>query len=418
MTTIISLILLIVILIHSIVERKNNKEVYKDTLYQKTQKLKIFLYILSVISFFICLIINIVSNPNPTTKETITIIINCISLVILFLPLSLNNLYIKYFKDEEKYSHIKTIITNKYDKNLYKKFKIADINIIYLSEDTPDSKLKTIEEFEFKKSFLKKNLHIKTSNSKLLDKYLKENTIIKETKNLNTLYNKIENARGVHDNYIRSITYLIRTYLTLIISYISLQIAGFPIEYNLLCITCIKVLTIINSHYLYKTLPYDKDIMERKVKDKNILLGTQELFLTIIESFIVAFACLVPYMYAISQGGTQALGNTLYLVTFICTQLLITISKLSDSFILINFIKSLKNIKLITFIIVTIILIIILNTTTFLNTKNIELKNNISCLLFSLIPVLFIEITKLARYSTMKGKKKNELKNNKKQRRS
>ena len=43
---------------------------------------------------------------------------------------------------------------------------------------------------------------------------------------------------------------------------------------------------------------------------------------------------------------------------------------------------------------------------------------NISCILFSLIPIVSIEITKLARYFTLKGKKKNENKNNKKQRRS
>lgn len=408
-TIIISIIMLIIIILHSIVENKIYNNSYKDTLYKKVKKLKILLYILAFISLCLCLIVNISSN-----KETITIILNCLSIVILFLPLSLNNLYIKYFHDEEKYSHIKTIVTNIYDKNIYKKFNKSDINIIYLSSESPDNKFKTIEEQDIKSSLLKKNIHIKTTNENIVNKYLKENTIIKEFTDLNKKYTIIENSRGIHDNFIRSITYLIRTYLTLIISYLLLIAAGFPIEYNLICILSIKILTIFTSHYVYKKLPYDKDIMERKVKDKDILLGTQEIFLTTIEAFVTAFVCLVPYMYAISQGGTQALGNTLYLVTFICTQVLITFSKLNDSFIIINIIKSYKNIKLIIYTILSIIIVIFLNTSTILNTRNIELHNNLSCIMFSLIPIAFIEFTKLARYSTKKGKKKHELKNNKK----
>ena len=410
-TTIISLILFIIIILHTIVENKKYKEAYKDTLFKKVKKLQITLYILSFIAFFICLIINV---SNQAILNTTTIILNCISIVILILPLSLNNLYLKYFKDEEKYSHIKTIVTNIYHKKLYKEFNKADINIIYIGKESPDNKIKTIEEKDIKVSLLKKNLHINTTNKKIVDKYLKDNTSIKEFDNLDNIYNIIKNARGTHDNFIRSLTYILRTYLSLIISYLLLLAAGFPIEYNLLCILSIKVLTIITSHYLYKKLPHDKDIMERKVKDKNILLGTQEIFLTTIEAFVIAFVCLVPYMYAISQGGTQALGNTLYLVTFICTQVLITFSKLNDSFFIINIIKSYKNLRLIIYTIFSIILVILFNKTTLLNTRNIELQNNISCLVLSLIPIIFVELTKLARFSTKKGKKKHELKNNKK----
>ena len=43
---------------------------------------------------------------------------------------------------------------------------------------------------------------------------------------------------------------------------------------------------------------------------------------------------------------------------------------------------------------------------------NIGLKNYISALLISLISIIFIEITKLARYTTTKGIKRNGSKDN------
>ena len=169
---------------------------------------------------------------------------------------------------------------------------------------------------------------------------------------------------------------------------------------------------------IYKKMPYDEDIRERKVKNKNVVLGKQELLFTIIESFYISFVITLPYMYIMSQGGTQQFANTTYYLIFIYSELFIIYSNISESFILINIFKSFKNIYLILYSIFNILIILLLNFTTIFNTRNIYLHNNISCILFSLIPIVFIEITKLARYFTLKGKKKNENKNNKKQRRS
>lgn len=412
---IISLIILILIIIHNLYQKKKYNNSYKSNLYQKTKKLKIYLYILSALSFIICIIINLIINGNdPSIKTTITYLINSLSIAIIISPLTISNLYIYSFKDEEKYSHTKTLITNIFNKKLYRKIIKAGINIIYLSEKTPDYKLKTINESEIKKSLLSKNIHIKTTNLRILDKIINKENTLKEFNNLESLYQRIEQSRGIHDNYIRSINYIIRTYLTLIITYISLLIAGFPIEYNILTVMILKALTIITTEHIYKNLPFDTDIMERKVKDKNIFIGTQEILFTIFESFCISFTCTIPYMYALSQGGSQVLGNTMYLIIFIYIQLFIVFSKISDSFILINIFKSYKNIRLIIYTIICILMIVALNLTPILNTRNIELQNNMACLLFSLIPIIFIELIKLARYSTKKGKKKNELKNNKK----
>lgn len=416
---IISAILLVLIIILNIYQKRKAVEIYKDTLYQKSNKLKKTLYLLSCLTFIVVLIINlIVLGNDPSIKTTITYLVNSLSMLILISPLTLSNLYINYFKNEEKISHTKTIITNKIDDKLLKKFKKADINIILLSQEKQNLKLKVIEEIQIKKSLLTKNIHINTDNLNILDKLINKENTIKEFKNIKKLYNDIYNARGTHDNYIRNIKYIIRTYLSLIISYIFLLIMGFPVVYNILLVIILKIFTILTSTLVYKKLPYDKDIMERKVKNKKILLGKQETFLTIIESFCVSFAITLPYMFVLSQGSSQELANTLYYIVFIYIELFLTFSNISDSFIIVNVFQSIKNIRLIFYTIISILLVLFFNYTSIFNTRNIYLQNNLSSILFSLVPVIFIELTKLSRYLSMKGKKKNELKNNKKQRRS
>lgn len=408
----ISAILLIILIIHNIYQKKKYKNVYKDVLYKKTNKIIILLYILSFILFIIVLITNIILTDN--SLSTLSYIINALSISILVFPLTLSNLYIKSFNEEEKISHTKTIITNKLNKEQYIKFKKAGINIILLSKEKNKLKLPIIEENEIDKSILIKNIQIKTNNLNILDKlYNKDNTII-EFNSLEKTYNNLYLARGTHDNYIRNFKYIIRSYTSLIISYIFLIIMGFPAIYNLLLVLILKTFTIITSQYVYRKLPYDKDIMERKVKNKNILLGTQEFFFNLIESFCISFAVLIPYMYMLSQGGSQPLGNTLFFIVYLSSQLFIIYSNLSDSFILINIFKNIKNIRLIIYTIITILLIIFFNYCNIFETRNIYLQNNIAAILFGLIPTAFIELTKLSRYLTVKGKKKNESKNNKK----
>ena len=47
----------------------------------------------------------------------------------------INNYGCYTFNDEENYSHIKTITTNIYDKDITDKLNKADINVILLSEE-------------------------------------------------------------------------------------------------------------------------------------------------------------------------------------------------------------------------------------------------------------------------------------------
>ena len=416
---IISLCLFIFIIIINFIIIKKKSITYKSKLYQKTSNLVKFLYLITFLLFVISLIINLTINGNnPSTKATITYIVNSLSIAILCLPVSLQNLYRINFKDEEKFSHIKTIVTNIIDKKYLKKFTKAGINLIILSKENTDIKINTINEEEINKKALTKNILIKTDNPKIIEKYINKEDTLYEFNNLNIPYEKIKKARGVHDNYIRTIKYLMITYLPLILSYFCLSLLGFPTIYNLLLVILLKIFTMLTSNFLYRHLPYDKDIMERKVKDKNILFGKQELFLTIIISFFIFFAITLPYMSSLSQGGSIQLANTLFILVFIYSNLFLTFSTLSDSPLIINIIKSYKNIRLIIFLIICILLIVIFNFTTYFNTRNIYLHNNISCILFGLISIIIIEITKLARFTSLKGKKKNESKNNKKYKRS
>lgn len=392
---------------------KQKKEIFKSTLYKKISKLKIILYITSILIFILFLIINLSTlGTNPSNKEIITSIINALSIALLSLPISLSTLYNSFYQDEEKYAHIKTIITDKYDKEIIEKLNKADINVILLSESKTNFKI--IKEEKITSKVLLENIQIKTDNIKLLDKKIDKTTTIKEFKNLSKLYNKIETSRGTHDNYIRTIKYLVTSNLSIIISYILLHILGFPVQYNILLVSILKLYTTIKSRYLYKTLPYDQDIMLRKVKPANIILGKQETMFLIMESFIIAFSMTIPYMYFLASGISIPTSFTLQIVIFIITNTLLPYYEINDSSYLKNIFKYIKHIKLHIFTLISIVMILILNYTKYFGTSNIRLQNNIGCLVISIFTILLLELPKLARYSTVKGRLKNESKNNKK----
>ncbi len=411
---IITIIILLIIIIYKIYEYKKVKKSYRSELYKKAHKLNILLATLSLITFVILIIINTILSPSGIISN----IINSLAIAFLIFPVSLHNHYEHSFADEEKTSHIKTIITNKFDLKLMKKFRAAGINIIYLNKEPNEYFKNIIEEDDISKKYLLKTIQIKSSNIKIIDKLINKENTIKETKDLNKIYNLIEKSRGTHDNYIRTIKYLITTYLPLLLSYIFLTIMNFPITMNILLISILKLLTLLISRYVYKTLPYDKDLMERKVKNKNIFMGKQEIMLMILECFIIFFCLTIPYMYTLAQGGSRELANTIFLIIFIYSNIFVTYSNLSETIFIINITKIFKNLKLFIYTLVGILLTLFFNFIPYFKTRNIYLHNYISCVLFALLSILFIEITKLARYTTTKGKKKNDTKNNKKYKRS
>lgn len=408
---IISLAILLLLIIFNIYQVKKNKQVYKKDLYKKIKRLKSYLYLGSIIVFITFLIINLIPlGTKPLFNEIITSIINALSISLLSIPISLETLYLRYFNDEEKYSHTKTIVTNIYNKEIIDKLNKSDINVILLSQNK--TKLKSIKEDQITSNILKETIQIKTSNLKIIDKKINKENTIKEYKDIISLYNKIEKSRNIHENYIRAIKYLVTSNLSVLLSYIFLIIMKFPITYNILLISILKLYTTITSTYLYKHLPYDKDVMNRKVKPSNMIITKQELIFLIMENFILAFAMTTPYMYVLSSGASSLFANTLFIVAYIILNTLLSYYYINDSSFIKNIIVYIKNIRLHIFTIISIILIFIFNNTNYFQTRNITLQNNIACLIISVITILILEVTKLARYTTKKGNKKNETKNN------
>ena len=409
----ISIIIIILLITYNIYTNKKNKHVYKKDLYNNVKKIKIICYLISIIIFILFFVINLIPiGNNPTTKEIFNCIINSLSVSLLSIPISLDSLYVRFFNNEEKYSHTKTIVTNIYNEELINKFNKADINVILLSNTK--TKLKTIKEDEITSKILNETIQIKTNDLKIIDKKINKETTIKELNSLEDLYHKIEQSRGTNDNYVRTIKYLVSTYLSLILSYIFISIMSFPVYYNLLIVCILKLYTLIKTDYLYKSLPYDKDIMERKVKPLDVIMGNQEILFLIMESFIITFAITIPYMYILASGASKEFATTMSIVITIIINTLLSYYYLNDSSFIINIFKEIKNIRLHIFTLLSIILIIIVNFTTYFGTKNITLYNNFGGIAISSIFIVLLEIPKLARFISSKGNKKHANKNNKK----
>lgn len=409
----ISIIIIILLITYNIYTNKKNKHVYKKDLYNKVKKIKILCYLISIIIFILFFIINLIPiGNNPTTKEVFICIINSLSVALLSIPISLDSLYVRFFNNEEKYSHTKTVVTNIYNEDIINKLNTADINVILLSNTK--TKLKTIKEDEITSKILNETIQIKTNDLKIIDKKIKKETTIKELNSLEDLYHKIEQSRGTNDNYVRTIKYLVSTYLSLILSYIFISIMSFPVYYNLLIVCILKLYTLIKTEYLYKSLPYDKDIMERKVKPLDVIMGNQEILFLIMESFIISFAITIPYMYILASGASKEFATTMSIVITIIINTLISYYYLNDTSFIINIFKEIKNIRLHIFTLLSIILIIIVNFTTYFGTKNITLYNNFGGIAISSMFIVLLEIPKLARFISTKGNKKHANKNNKK----
>lgn len=405
MNILISLLIIILLFVYNIYTSKKYKKIIQTELYKKISRIKKILYLLSILLFIIFLIINLsMLGTNPTEEETINCFLKAISIAIIAIPISLDTLYLTTFNDEENYSHIKTIVTDIYDKELINKYNKANINVIILSEKKTE--LKTIPEKKITPNDLKETIQIKTDNNKIIDKQIDKSTTKKEFKSLDTLYNKIINSRGVHDNYLRTIKYLIATYLPIILSYFFLIFMQFPVTYNILLIALLKLYTTIISRIVYKHLPYDKDIPYRQVKPLNVLIPSQEIFLLLIDCFIIFFTLTLPYMYVLAKDTGILFANTIYFVIFAITNNLLTYYYLNDSSFILNIIKNITKIRIHIFTIISIIFIILINFNNYFLTRNIGIQNILGCLIISITGILILELTKLARFISTKGRKK------------
>ena len=265
------------------------------------------------------------------------------------------------------------------------------------------------------KTSLSKNIiSIKEDDSKKIERRIKDtyyNDSIIES------YHLIEQSRGVHDNYIRTLKFIFVIYLSLFFTTISFFAQGFPIYSNLFNMMVLKLITYLLAEYVYKYLPFDTDIMTREPKEKNRIMSFQEWMIIVLEAFCICFTLSIPYMFILANDGSLALTYTILVITLIYTMIWYTYAAISEKAVIKNIIHSFK-LKSILLTLGAILLSIILLFLPRAGFTNIGLKNYLVSILISLIPILFIEITKLARYTSRKGKKKYGNKNNKKSKRS
>ncbi len=409
---IIAVILILILIVYKfLIGRKYS--VKKTYVAKKEKRITIFLTICSILVFGIVLLINIESNGEVLDINTVAdYIFGALAIAILVMPINMISLYKMMFDDEEKYCNVKTIITNVISEKAIEKFNKAHINVIVVSKKKNKLKLKTIEEDEVNRSVISKNIIIRSDSLKIVDKYINKEIVLYESKDIDKLYEKIMEARGVYDNYIRIIKYLVITYLPLVLSYFLLTIEGFPFVYDILLVVLLKIITLLVVNGVYKKMPYDKDIETRYSKEPKMFMGRQEFMFMIAQGFINLFLTTVPYMLVLSEGGDIKLAFSLYVLINLFANLFGTYSMINDSFIVKIVFKNIKNVRLVIYSVILIIVTILFNYVNVFNTINVGVKNYFACLVFGIATITLNEFIKLARYNGVRRRRKNELKNN------
>ena len=406
------IIFIMIVVIKYFQNKKSNK--YQDQLYLRIKKINILLIIISIVTFIAVFLIN-----HYIEKESSIFlnILNALSISLISLPITSFGLYHQILNDEDKLTKITNIVTDIVDEKYTKLFNQAGIHLVILSKNKPRFIKESILEKDYKRNLLTKNIHIKTSSKDILSKMKNEN-IIYEFNSLEKLYKRLINARGEHDNYLRSLKYIVLTYLPLFLAYIVFKITGFPFNYNLLLILIAKLLTILTLEFVYKKMPYDIDLKFRKPLKKSNLFGTQESIFLFIESLIIMIGLSIPYMFILSQGGNILQSNTIFYNTFIYINILLTLCLYSEQLLIKNSISILKRINILIYILISILISIALNYFHYFKTMNIGLNNHLGIIIMSMFAILMLELIKIARLTTVKGVKKNESKNHKKHQRS
>lgn len=408
--SIIFLILIIILKTINIIKNKpNNKE---SIFYKKERKLIIITLVISIIT----LITSFILNKYLLNLNLLQSILNSISLFILSLPLSIHNLYNTYIKNEEKTSYIKTIITKELiNKNLLKKINKAYINVVTITTKENKLDLPIYKKADLNIKTMRKNIIINSRITKdIIAEYNEKLNFIYTDKPEET-YNNIINARGICDNYIRTIKHNLLTYIPLIIAIIFINyVMLFPFPYILSLSLLMKLITIIISQYLYKKLPYDTDIPTRKERDKNIFLYKQETLLLIFQMIPIFIGISLPYTYFIAYGATETFANTAIFIIITLINIFLTYVNLSENITIKNFIQIIKNKYLAIYTLLLITIILFINYINIFNTEKLEIMNIIGCIIVAFFFTICYDIVKFARFTTTKGSKKHEHKNNKK----
>ena len=410
---ILSIIFLILIIILKITNIQKNKTVNKESIfYKKEQKTVLILSIISII----VLIVSFILNKYLLKLGLLPSILNSISLFVLSIPSSIHNLYNTYIKDEENICYIKTIITKEIiSKKILQRINRAHINVVTITTKENKLDLPIYKKRDLSIKLMRKNIIIDSKTTKDIISEYNEKLNFIYTDNPEETYNNIINARGICDNYIRAFKYNLLTYIPLISAIIFINYAmGFPFPYILSLSLLMKLITLITSQYLYRKMPCDTDIPIRKSRDKNIFIYKQEKILMIFQMIPVFMGISLPYTYFIAYGSTQTFANTALFIIIILMNIFMTYVNLSENITIKNFIQVIKNKYLAIYTIILLLIAIALYYLNIFSTERLEINNVIGCIIVAFVFTVCYDIIKFARFTTTKGKNKNEHKNNKK----
>lgn len=243
-------------------------------------------------------------------------------------------------------------------------------------------------------------------------KFNKENNerTIKWKKDLNTLYDELNESRGNVDNYVKSITFVIVSTLLLSLGYVIVLFNGFPINLTLSNALLIKLLIIITSRYIYPKMPFDTDLMERDSRVVNKLYNKQEIFLMLFQLLFMIFGLSIPFMYFMAGGISHNICFLIMLITYLYMLLFYTFMMLTEKVLLKNIMYLFKNIYLIIYTLLVIGSSLLLNNIF----EYVDVHNYLACIIVSLISIIFYDLIKFARYATIRKRDKNAVKSNKK----
>jgi hypothetical protein len=391
MTTIISLILLLLLVLFTITNIKEERFI-------NVRKYIILLYVISIIVFVILFLVD----NDIMTKDKI---INSLTISLMLIPFTLQN--INNLKIDENISRIKTIITNKINDHQLRKFKQSHIKVVLISKENKLGLKETkIEEISAKT--LKKTTFINSNDIDVLDEYINKTTL-KKTSNLNKIYDEIIENRLKEDNYLKSIKFILLVYVPLLLSTILFKVYSITSPITLLLVVMIKYLSIITTRFIINKNRDDHDIKYNKPKPLKKYLTVQEKFLIVLQTLVSYAFLITPYLYLLLIGGPEKTINTIYLVIYFYIMIFSLVTTITDKPI----IKNILNKKVLIMTILIIIITILINYINVFENEPITIRNYIPCIIIAFVSTLFFEYTKLARYLTMKRRQKNESKNHK-----
>ena len=140
------------------------------------------------------------------------------SVLVIVLPICLNNLVKFYFNGERNYAYIEKVYTSlSLNKEIKRKYARAGISL----------------------------------GTDVLNKEINKLTEIREDESLDYLYDKIYEDRGVHDNFVRNLKGYLVFYFIWNISLIVLSIVGFPVLFNFWLVMGVKIYFCLFSSFIY-----------------------------------------------------------------------------------------------------------------------------------------------------------------------